>query len=220
MAKRLTEKEIKEIILLFTKGKNIEFLSDKFKCTKLTIVRNVKKNLGDLRYKELIDKNKFIKKDSFHESGVESSTNSFNNNLKVAKLTNQKLKDEELFIKETFLEIAPLDYEIENSPRKELSSVPISEVDFPETAYMVVDNKIELKIKILKDYPNWQFLPIDDLNRKTIEIYFDMKTAKRFCSKEQKVIRVPNTNVFKIVAPFLVSRGVSRIVSEDILIAL
>tara|TARA_E500000331_G_C17111542_1_gene649871 strand:- start:155 stop:817 length:663 start_codon:yes stop_codon:yes gene_type:complete len=220
LAKRLTEKEIKEIILLFTKGKNIEFLSDKFKCTKLTIVRNVKKNLGDLRYKELIDKNKFIKKDSFHESGVESSTNSFNNNLKVAKLTNQKLKDEELFIKETFLEIAPLDYEIENSPRKELSSVPISEVDFPETAYMVVDNKIELKIKILKDYPNWQFLPIDDLNRKTIEIYFDMKTAKRFCSKEQKVIRVPNTNVFKIVAPFLVSRGVSRIVSEDILIAL
>ena len=222
MAKRLTEKEKEEIILLFTEGQTIEFLSNKFQCNKLTIVRNVKKNLGDLRYKELTDKSKFFKKESIQKKDVESNTikKTFSNNLKEKKLTNQKSTNEEFFVEDIFLEIAPIDHEIDNSPRKELSSVPISEVDFPKVVYMIVDNKIELKIKILKDYPEWQFLPIDDLNRKTIEIYFDMTTAKRFCSKEQKVIKVPNTNVFKIVAPLLVSRGISRIVSKDTLIAL
>ena len=58
------------------------------------------------------------------------------------------------------------------------------------------------------------------LNRKTIEIYFDLKNAKRYCNKDQKVIKVPNTNVFKIVAPILLSKGISRIVSPDKLIAL
>jgi len=85
---------------------------------------------------------------------------------------------------------------------------------------MIVDKKIELEIKYLKDYPDWQFLSKDDLNRKTIEIFIDIKNAKRSCNKEQKVIKVPNTEVFKIVAPILISRGISRIVSSDKLIAL
>ena len=48
----------------------------------------------------------------------------------------------------------------------------------------------------------------------------DIKIAKRFCSKEQKVIKVPNTDVFKIVAPILIKKGISRIVSADQLISL
>ena len=85
---------------------------------------------------------------------------------------------------------------------------------------MVVDKQIELQTKLLRDYPEWQFLPQSDLNRKTIEVYFDAKEAKRFCSKEQKVIKVPNTKVFIIVAPILISKGISRIVCPDKLIAL
>ena len=102
----------------------------------------------------------------------------------------------------------------------DFSSIPISEVEFPNIVYMIVDKKIELETKLLQDYPNWQFLPTEELNRKTIEIYFDLKIAKLFCKKEQKVIKVPNTNVFKIAAPFLLSKGISRIVGDDKLIAL
>ena len=86
--------------------------------------------------------------------------------------------------------------------------------------YMIVDKNIDLEIKLLKDYPQWDFLPNSDLNRKTIEIFNDIKVAKRFCKKEQKVIKVPNTDVFRIAAPILVSRGISRIVSSEQLIAL
>ena len=68
---------------------------------------------------------------------------------------------------------------------------------------MVVDKKIELEIKFLKDYPAWSFLSEDELERKTIQIFNDLKIAKRYCDKEQKVIKVPNSQVFKIVAPSL-----------------
>ena len=93
-------------------------------------------------------------------------------------------------------------------------------MEFPKIVYMIVDKKIELEIKYLKDYPDWQFLSTNELNRKTIEIFIDLKMAKRICKKEQKVIKVPNTDVFKIVAPLLLAKGISRIVSYDKLISL
>ena len=85
---------------------------------------------------------------------------------------------------------------------------------------MIVDSKTELQTKILRDYPDWQFLSKEDLSRKIIEVFFDIKIAKRNCSKEQKVIKVPNTDVFRIVAPILVSRGISRIICPETLISL
>ena len=65
-----------------------------------------------------------------------------------------------------FVEISPLDFQIDNNPRKELSSVPLKEIDFPAIVYIIVDKNIELEIKLLKDFPEWDFLPIEDLNRK------------------------------------------------------
>ena len=85
---------------------------------------------------------------------------------------------------------------------------------------MVVDKRIELETKLLKDFPEWQFLSKDDLDRKTFEIYYDLHIAKRDCGKDQKIIKVPNPEVFKIAAPILVARGITRIVSSQTLIAL
>ena len=127
---------------------------------------------------------------------------------------------QELSLNETFMEIAPLNYEIDNASQKDLSSVPICDVDLPNIVYMIVDKKIELEIKLLKDYPEWQFLPEKDLQYKTIEIYFDLKVAKRDCKKDQKVIKVPNPNVFKIASKIMISRGIKRIISDKQLISL
>ena len=144
-----------------------------------------------------------------------------NDLLNTPEVTNDEISNElNSFNESQFIEITPLDFEIDSESQKDLSSVSINEIELPKIVYMVVDNKIELETKLLKDYPEWQFLPQSDLNRKTIEIYFDAKEAKRFCNKEQKVIKVPNTKVFSIVAPILISRGISRIVCPDKLIAL
>ena len=53
MAKRLTSKEKKEIIKSFTEGISTDSLSKNFNCTKLTIIRNLKKELGEKKYQEL-----------------------------------------------------------------------------------------------------------------------------------------------------------------------
>ena len=224
MAKRLTEKQKSKIAEYFKNGKTVEALSKEFNCTNLSIIRNLKKNLGENIYKKFIEKNK-----NFYEqhTPLESDKNDFelsNNNSKSQSIYDQGLDANQSgknnFSSSEFIEISPLHFEIENVPRKELSSIPIHEIEFPKTVYMIVDKNIELEVKFLKDYPEWEFLPTEDLQRKTIEIYCDLKIAKRSCDKDQKVIKVPNTDVFRIVSPILISRGISRIVSSEKLIAL
>ena len=227
MTKRLSEGQKKELVENFKSGKSIDVLSKEFDCTKSTISRNLKKNLGDIKYKELIQKNKSsneknTSKKKYNNSLLDKKTDieGFHKDFIDLKNSEKNRKGLDFVPLDSFIEIAPIEYEIDNISRPELSSVPISEIEFPKVVYMIVDKKIELETKPLKDYAEWQFLSLDELNRKTIQIFDDPKNAKRFCSKEQKVIKVPNTNVFKIVAPILVSRGISRIVSGDKLIAL
>ena len=227
MAKRLTEKQKSEIAEYFKNGKTIEALSEGFNCTTLTITRNLKKNLGEIIYKELVKKNKNADELNTHLEKEKNTKNDFDLATKINKnqftddlILDSSQSDNNDFSSAEFIEISPLHYKIENVPRKELSSIPIQEIDFPKNVYMVVDKNIELEIKFLKDYPEWEFLPNEDLQRKTIEIYCDLKLAKRACRKEQKVIKVPNTDVFRIVSPILISRGISRIVNAEKLIAL
>ena len=131
-----------------------------------------------------------------------------------------EIVEKESYFESSFIEITPLDFEVSSTSRKDLTSVPLESIDFPGEVFMIVSNKIELQTKFLKEYNDWQFLPFEDLERNTIEIFQDIKSAKRLCKKDQKVIKVPNTQVFKIVAPILLSRGISRIISNDKLIAL
>ncbi len=228
MAKRLSDKQKEKITQEFIDGRNINELVKEFGYTKLTITRYLKKNLGEKTYKTFIEKSKISKGLLINEEKPSSIDDENLLNKKVVKnkvlhkeADNSKFKQEEShYALNDFVEVAPLNYEIDEISQKDLSSIPISDIDFPKVVFMIVDNKIELKTKLLNEYPEWQFLSKEELERNTIEIFYDLKIAKRFCSKEQKVIKVPNTDVFKIVAPLLISRGISRIVTSDQLIAL
>ncbi len=229
MTKRLTEKQKEEIMKSFQSGIAIDVLSEKYACTVSTIIRNLKKSLGETEYKEFLNKGKSLEEKSRKNQNQNKNNDSLNLSCDNEDLKNDYINSRVLDENSTaaniapinsFFEIAPIDYEIDNSSRKELSSVPISEIDFPKVVYMVVDKKIELDIKLLKDFPEWQFLPQDDLSRKAIEIFFDLNLAKRSCTKEQKVLKVPNTDVFRIARSNLIAKGISRIVCAENLIAL
>ena len=227
MAKRLSDDQKEKLTQEFINGKNINDLVEEFSFTKLTISRYLKKNLGEKNYQSLLEKSN-TSKGLFIDQEKSSSIDNEDllKNKVVKKNITYKEADNSSFIEESdsalddFVEVAPLNYEIDNTSQKDLSSVPISDINFPKVVFMIVDNKIELKTKLLNDYPEWQFLSKEELDRNTIEIFYDLKIAKSFCSKEQKVIKVPNTDVFRIVAPLLISRGISRIVTADQLIAL
>ena len=226
MKKRLTEKQKEEIVKSFESGTVIDALSQKYTCTNSTIIRNLKKHLGEFKYKELFNESKFLKRKSETYENTNDLLETDLDNKDLENIPNEdNVLDENINASnfapvDSFFEIAPIDYDIDNSSRRELSSVPLSEVDFPKVVYIVVDKKIELEVKLLKDFPEWEFLPQDDLNRKTIEIFFDLNLAKKSCNKEQKVLKVPNTDVFRIATPILIAKGISRIVCPKNLIAL
>ena len=226
LKKRLTEKQKEEIAKSFESGIAIDALSQKYTCTNSTIIRNLKKHLGEFKYKELFNESKFLKRKSETYENTNDLLETDLDNKDLENIPNEdNVLDENINASnfapvDSFFEIAPIDYDIDNSSRRELSSVPLSEVDFPSVVYIVVDKKIELEVKLLKEFPEWEFLPQDDLNRKTIEIFFDLNLAKKSCNKEQKVLKVPNTDVFRIATPILIAKGISRIVCPKNLIAL
>ena len=199
MPKKLSEIQKSEILESFKEGFDTFQIAKKYNFSNATIVRQLKNMMGNEAYNNFKKRKLSSDHNAVEDLSINSSTRE-NENI--------------------FFEVVPLTDGVELDSQKDISSLPIKDFEFPTIAYMVVDKGIELETKLLKDYPNWQFLPKDDLNRKTIQVYFDLKKAKRDCSKDQKVIKVPNTNVFKIVSPILTSRGITRIITEDQLIAL
>ena len=85
MTKRLTEKQKQEIVKSFKSGIDIDALSQKYSCTNSTIIRNLKKNLGELKYRELFNKSKSLEvKSKTNNNQVEDliEANFDNDNLK------------------------------------------------------------------------------------------------------------------------------------------
>ena len=225
MSRKVSEKQKKDILAAFNEGIDIKVISKNFNFTVPTITRQLRNILGEETFLKIknfassknlkknsypADTNKktFIQKEN-DETNLDSKTNFFKDSTEEIFETDQN-----------FFEIAPLDEQIEFTNQKELSSVPLDEIIFPKVLYMLVNNNIELEIKFLKEYPNWSFLPEIDQQRMTIEIFSDQKLAKRFCKKNQKIIKIPNTKVFQIASRKLIAKGISRIVFEDNLISL
>ena len=224
MPKRINDIQRKEIAKRFLSGETPNFLTEKFGYTKSTILKHIKESIGTELFNNL---NKSIKpaynnnlsKDKIAIDNLEEEIKQDNRNFREETI-DQNLNENNFLENSSFMELVPLDLDIDNTKRKDLSSIPISQIDFPEMVYIIVDKKIELEIKLLKDYPEWHFLPEEDLQIKTIEIYFDLKVAKRDCKKDYKVIKVPNPNVFKIASKMMVSKGIRRIISDKQLISL
>ena len=221
LAKRLTEKQKEEIKINFLDNQSVDFLSEKFNCTKTTIIRNLKKSLGEIKYKEILNRLNATF-DLKNQNLLENDNQQINEKNKTddTSISIGKSNEDKINPFESFIEITPLEHDFEAVSQKDISSIPLSEIKLPNMVFLIVKKEIELETKYLKDYPEWQFLPQNDLKRKTIEIHFDLKTAKRMCNKDQKVIKVPNTDVFRIVAPILMSRGISRIVTAENLISI
>ena len=211
MPKRLSEKQKLALIDSFKDGKTISELAEIYNCTKMTISRHLKKGIDEATFNNYKKNNqkKFILEN-------EKQLNYLTNNNKVEE---ENFRESNHFIDSSYVEVIPLNIEIDNHNQKDLTSISLSEINLPKIVYVLVDKNIELETKLLREYPDWQFLSQKELNRKTIEIFFDIKVAKKVCKKDQKVIKLPNTDVFKLVAPLLISKGITRIVSPEQLIA-
>ena len=216
MIKKVSTSQKEEISSLFVNGVKITEISQKFGFSSSTITRQLQKYFGKERFLEI----KNFKKNSqnnrnIHKPRAEITLDN-NNPISIEETSLENNLSEV----SSFFEIPPLAQDIEFDLQKEISSIPISEVSLPQMVYMIVSKNIELESRNLYEFPEWSFLPQEDLNRKVIKIYAELKNAKRECKKDQKVIKVPNSNVFGIASSFLLAKGISRIISETQLISL
>ncbi len=120
-----------------------------------------------------------------------------------------------------FEEIAPLVSDFDFEEEKQKSDFEILNQDsLPDSVYMIVDKKVELECQSISSLPEWSFLPENELKRKAIILFSNQRSAKRSCSRNQRVIKVPNTSVFNISKPFLLSKGITRLILEDSIISI
>ena len=126
LPKKISAEEKEKITLGFLNGEAIQDLSEKFNFTKITISRHLKKSIGEQKYKDLskINNSQKNKIDSnFYSTSLNSDENKEISNTEISN---------------SFVEIEPLDFDIDNVPQKDLSSIPISEIEFPKNVFMVV----------------------------------------------------------------------------------
>ena len=223
MSKRVSEIQKKQISESFINGKEISEISEIYSFSRQTIIKQLRSILGEEQFNKLSDQRKAksrLKNDNF------KLVQKISKNIKGELQNNSQIKEnnhnffEKEMTNEEFFEIPPVTTNIDLDNQKDLTSKPLSEANFPDVLYMVVDKNIELEPKLLKDFPEWSFLSEDDLNKTTIQVFSDQKLAKQSCSKNQKLIKVPNSNVFLIAAENLKSKGITRIIFGDSLLAL
>ncbi len=266
ISKRLTKIQKDEILEAYRVGDNIDFIAEKYSCTKNTIIRTVKTLLNESEYKLLkehrskvgftkknkIDKENLIEKKGnlaqsnvsipfeaqsmIEDSNIEVDEGSYSNEVKevasinididdkysvdkncrqIAEIEKDKLIDNKLDL------IAPLSSDFDFDQNKQQKDfVMLHHESLPESVYMIVDKKVELYPQLISDLPEWSFLPENELQRNAILLFSNQRSAKRNCSRNHRVIKIPNTNIFKLSKSYLILRGVTRLILDDSLIAL
>ncbi len=120
-----------------------------------------------------------------------------------------------------FAEIAPLLTGLDFDLNNQKSDFEILNYEsLPESVYMIVDKKVELDLHPISDFPEWSFLPENELERNAIVLFSNQRSAKRICSRNQRVIKIPNTSIFELSKSYLISKGITRLILEDLIIGL
>ncbi len=222
MPKRLSESQKKDIVQAFVNGQDIKEIAMGYNFSTQTIIKQIKNIIGNEEFKNVKASNSKETKENKSSDLMRNEVGEgFNlNSLKSGNIKQSQDKYKEISNSADFFEVIPLTEDVELNNQKDMASIPISDIELPEVVYILVDKKTELEPKMLKEFPDWSFLPQEDLERMTLEIYSDQKKARQICSKDQKLIKIPNSQVLLITSEHLKARGISRIIFKDSLLSI
>ncbi len=199
VARRLTKEQKLEIVKGYRSGKSATMLANEFSCSSNTVNRTVKGMVSEEDYISL----KELRSNEVTSDFEDCSNSVEPNNSNI------------------FQEISPLttDFGFEQRTQK-ASTEKLSKEILPGILYIIVDKTVELEIKLIRELPDWSFLPEEEKNRKAINLFKKESKAKKNRARGQKVLPIANPNIFILCKPFLLSKGITRLVLEDQLIAL
>ena len=121
---------------------------------------------------------------------------------------------------EVFQEVAVLPVDLPQVSRKQVSSLPFAAGVLPDSVYMLVDKTVELDPRPVSDFPELGVVDPEEQSLQALCLYASPRSAKRQCGRSQRVIKVPDTQVFERTTRYLIARGITRLVLEGALYAL
>ena len=116
-----------------------------------------------------------------------------------------------------FLAIAPLEVGLGPAP---VGALAWGSASLPSSAYMLVEKSVELQPQVLRELPELGLLSEEEQQRQALVLYVNPRQAKRLCGRNQRVIRIPDIQVFELTASKLAAQGITRVVVEGSLFAL
>jgi len=118
---------------------------------------------------------------------------------------------------DVFTPVAVLPLAINHDP---VAVQPLTACDFPDSLYMLVDKTVELQARPLREFTELGQLPPDEEELQALQLFANPRQAKRHCGRTQRVIKMPDPEVFRRRASYLQVKGITRLVVEGNLYAL
>ncbi|MFY8149478.1 MAG: hypothetical protein ACOVNL_09730 [Prochlorococcaceae cyanobacterium] len=116
--------------------------------------------------------------------------------------------------------VVPLAGTVVDGDRAPLEPQPLEQAELPGSVFMLVDKTVELEVRPLREFSDLPPLPKEEEERQALMVFANSRNAKRNCGRTQRVIKVPDTDVFLRTAPYLVRKGITRLVVDGALYSL
>lgn len=92
--------------------------------------------------------------------------------------------------------------------------LPLSEAILPRTCYIVIDRMAELITRPLRDFGDLGQIPVQEVQQKTLPVFDNHRVARRFSSKRDRVIKVPDSRMLQKTRSQLQSKGITRLLFD------
>lgn len=99
-------------------------------------------------------------------------------------------------------------------PQAAVSARLLARGALPASVYLLVDKTVELEARPLREFSELGSLPEQEQERQALMLYTNPRQAKRQCGRSQRVIKVPDSDVFERTSRYLLAQGISRLVLE------
>ncbi len=92
--------------------------------------------------------------------------------------------------------------------------LPLSEALLPRTCYLVIDKAAELITRPLRDFGDLGQIPSGEFGQRTLPVFDNHRVARRFSSKRDRVIKVPDSRMLQKTRSHLQAKGITRLLFD------
>ncbi|MDA0291949.1 MAG: helix-turn-helix domain-containing protein [Cyanobacteria bacterium] len=229
-ASRLNDSQKQEVVLRYQAGETAAALAEAFSCSANTVSRTIKAAIGLEAYGAIKDLRiagsavKTIGKPEIAQDLVElelTHSAAFVVNTEEEDYVKEELEINDLEIESNsdFIAFAPLAVTANLSDSSPCVSKPLVASELPTSLYLLVDREVELKGTPVKDFTELGLIASEEEELQAIALFINPRQAKRQCGRSQRVIKVPDSSLLELTAPYILAQGISRIVLEGALYA-